>query len=123
MGGRQGAAVQHNVDQRRGICRLQHRVASQRREYPRIAMAVGTVAGRAVVDIHRGARLAVITFPERFGYLLVVLVRLVLRIDCRQALEVSRDSGQVIFRHVLHAMDDNIAHTAEHRTAVTATGL
>lgn len=56
-------------------------------------------------------------------YLFVVLVRLILGIDSRQALEVTSDSGQVLLGHVLHAVHDHITHAAEHRTAVAATGL
>ena len=123
MGGRQSAAVQHDVYQRRGIRRLHHRVARQRREHPRVAMTVGAMAGGAVVDIHRRARPAVIAFPQRFGHLLIVLVRRVLRVHRRQALEVAGDRGQVVLGHVLHAVDDHIAHAAEHRAAITAAGL
>ena len=86
-------------------------------------MAIGTMAGRAVVDVHRRAGLAVIALPQRLGHLLVVLVRLVLWVHRRQAFEVTGDSRQVVLRHVLHAMHDHVAHTAKYRAAITATGL
>ena len=78
----------------------------------------------AALDEQRARRRWGIAFKLLgFVYLLVVLVRLVLGIDRRQALEVAGDSGQVLLGHVLHAVYDHVAHTAEHRAAITAAGL
>jgi hypothetical protein len=62
-------------------------------------------------------------FHSASATLLVVLVRLILGVDCRQALQVTGDSRQVVIRHVLHAVDYNVAHAAKHRAAITAAGF
>ncbi|MNH14979.1 hypothetical protein D3C79_745820 [compost metagenome] len=50
-------------------------------------------------------------------------MRLVVRVACRQRLEVTGNGRQVGIAQVLHAVFDHIAHAAEHGTAVTAAGF
>ncbi len=77
VGGRQGAALEHDVHQGGRVAAGHYRVAGQGREDPRIALAVGAVAGPAVVDVERRAGLAVVAVEQCLGHALVVDVRLV----------------------------------------------
>lgn len=122
VGGRQGAALEHDVHQGGRVAAGHYRVAGQGREDPRIALAVGAVAGPAVVDVERRAGLAVVAVEQCLGYALVVDVRLVGGVRRRQRLEVAGDGGEVGVGHVLHAVHHHVGHAAEHRAALAAAG-
>lgn len=56
--------VEDDVDERRRIFGLHNRVALQRREGALVTHAIGTVAGRAVIDVQRRAGFTVIALPQ-----------------------------------------------------------
>ncbi|KKO64551.1 hypothetical protein VM94_01928 [Janthinobacterium sp. KBS0711] len=118
--GRHGAARQHDVDGRRGVVRLQHGIAGQRRESLVVALAVGTVTAGATVQVQLRA-LGVDDAAEQ------LLAQLVIgdkcwcgRIRWRQRFQVFCHRRQVAIRHVLHGMGHHVVHGAERRRMAVA---
>ncbi|MNC54314.1 hypothetical protein D3C75_1037900 [compost metagenome] len=109
------------MDQRGRVFGLHHRVALQRREGTLVTNTIGTMASGTVIDIQRGAGLAVVTTPQIFGDAVFNRGGLLFTVFRRQGFQIAGNRGQILIAEILQAMFDHVAHaTKYHRLIVAA---